>query len=259
VYAASEGLDTLVIEREVIGGQAGSTSLIRNYLGFSRGVSGSELGQRAYQQARVCETEFLLMHEATGVRADGDRLLVSVSDGDSVSARTVILAMGVTYRRLEARGLDELSGAGVFYGASNVEILTWTEVVGAAGDGRLRELTLRNVESGEEQSVPADGAFILIGARPHTEWLPDSVECDRRGFVLTGADAAEGESWPLQRAPLMLETSLPGAFAAGDVRHRSTKRVAAAAGQGAAAVQQIHEYLTEAKLHRARELAGDRT
>ena len=311
VYASSEGFETLVIERESIGGQAGSSSLIRNYPGFSRGVSGADLGQRAYQQAWVFGTEFLMMQEVTALDQRDGRFFLSTSDGDEVSARSVILAMGVAYRQLKVPGLNELIGAGVFYGASssearalegqrafvvgggnsagqaaihlskyaervtivvrsgglektmsrylcdeldaadNVEVLTDTQVVEVAGDTRLRGLTLRRGASGEQWDVPADGLFIMIGARPHTDWLPDSVACDSGGFVLTGVHVVEREAWPLERAPLMLETSLPGVFAAGDVRHRSMKRVAAAVGQGAAAVQQIHEHLTHEAMRRA--------
>jgi thioredoxin reductase (NADPH) len=300
VYATSEGFETLVIERESIGGQAGASSLIRNYPGFSRGVSGAELGQRIYQQAWVFGTEFLMMQEATGLEERDGRFLVSTSAGHEVSARAVILAMGVTYRRLDVPSLDDFAGAGVYYGASssearaleggrafvvgggnsagqaamqlsryaeqvtivirsaglektmssylrealeaagNVELLAETKVAGAAGDTRLRELTLEEIGSGEQRVVPADALFIMIGARPHTDWLPDSIACDSRGFILTGEHVAERGSWPLERAPLMLETSLPGVFAAGDVRHRSIKRVAAAVGQGAAALASRH-------------------
>ena len=313
VYASSEGLDTLVVEREAIGGQAGSSSLIRNYLGFSRGVSGAELAQRAYQQAWVFGTDFVLMRDATTLRPEGERIAIALSDGSEVTARTVVLATGVSYRRLDRPSLDELTGAGVFYGAStseaqaltgkrayvvgggnsagqaamhlsryaervtilirgetlaksmsqylrdtidaaaNIELRTGIEVADGAGDGRLTELTLRHVRSDETETVPADGLFVLIGAHPHTDWLPDAIERDPRGFLLTGPDVSG--AWPLERAPLMLETSLPGVFAAGDVRHGSVKRVASAVGQGAAAIQQVHEYLTAAALDRHR-LAG---
>jgi thioredoxin reductase (NADPH) len=306
VYAASEGLATLVVEREAIGGQAGSSSLIRNYLGFSRGVSGSELAQRAYQQAWVFGSEFTLMRDATALRADGDGIAVSLTGGDEVSARTVVLAMGVSYRRLDVPGLDALTGAGVFYGAStaeaqalaggqayvvgggnsagqaamhlsryaervtilirrdtladtmsrylidaidgaaNIDVRSGAEVVGADGDGRLERLAILDTRSGEHEQLPADGLFVMIGARPHSDWLPEAVERDPRGFLLTGADVSE--RWPLERSPLMLETSMPGVFAAGDIRHRSVKRVAAAVGQGAAAIQQVHEYLTAVRL-----------
>jgi thioredoxin reductase (NADPH) len=311
VYGASEGFETLVIERESIGGQAGSSSLIRNYPGFARGVSGAELGQRAYQQAWVFGTEFLMMQEATRLEQRDDGFLVSTSGGYEVGARAVMLAMGVAYRRLDVPALDEFAGAGVFYGASssearalegqrafvvgggnsagqaamhlsryaervtivirsgglertmssylretiaaaaNIELLTDTSVVDASGDARLRELTLREASSGEEQVVSADALFIMIGARPHSDWLPKSIACDSRGFVLTGEDASARGAWPLKRGPLMLETSLPGVFAAGDVRHRSIKRVASAVGQGAATVQQIHDHLTNETLGRA--------
>jgi len=307
VYGASEGLETLVVERESIGGQAGSSSLIRNYPGFSRGVSGAELAQRTYQQAWVFGSEFLLMRDATALRAEDGRTAIAISGGGDVSARAVVLAMGVAYRRLEVDSLEALVGAGVFYGAStsearglsggrayvvgggnsagqaavhlsgfaeqvtilirgqslatsmshylietidgtpNIDVRAGTEVVDAAGEGRLGELTLRDVGSDATETVAADGLFVLIGARPLTDWLPDSIACDPRGFVLTGSDIPEGR-WPLERQPLMLETSMPGVFAAGDVRHRTVKRVAAAVGQGAAAIQQVHEYLLATEL-----------
>ncbi|MEX2413669.1 MAG: NAD(P)/FAD-dependent oxidoreductase, partial [Thermoleophilaceae bacterium] len=309
VYASSEGLSTLVVEREAIGGQAGSSSLIRNYLGFSRGVSGSELAQRAYQQAWVFGTEFVLMSDATELRVDGERPALELSDGSEVTARTVVLATGVSYRRLDVPSLDALTGAGVYYGAATSEgqalaggrayvvgggnsagqaaihlaryaehvtvlirgeslaksmsqylleaidatpslgVRTGVQVVDGAGDGRLSELTLGDVHSGATETVPADGLFVMIGARPRTDWLPDAIRRDRRGFLLTGPDVP-AEAWPLERPPLMLETSAPGVFAAGDVRHRSVKRVASAVGQGAAAIQQVHEYLTVAALDR---------
>ncbi len=303
VYGASEGLETLVVEREALGGQAGSSSLIRNYLGFSRGVSGSELAQRAYQQAWVFGTDFVLMQDATSLRPEGDRLVLSISDGSEVRTRTVVLATGVSYRRLDVPSLEALVGAGVYYGAAtseaqalaggqayvvgggnsagqaalhlsrfaervtiairgeglartmsryltdtiaaapNIELRTRTEVVGAAGETRLAELTLREVGSGATETVPADGLFVMIGARPHTHWLPDAIARDGQGFLLTGSDVPS-DAWSFERAPFMLETSVPGVFAAGDARYRSVKRVAAAVGQGAAAIQQVHEYLT---------------
>jgi thioredoxin reductase (NADPH) len=304
VYGASEGLETLVIERESIGGQAGSSSLIRNYPGFSRGVSGAELAQRTYQQAWIFGTDFLLMRDATSLRPRPDgRISLAISGGNEVTAQAVVLAMGVSYRRLDVPSLAPFAGAGVFYGASisearglaggdayvvgggnsagqaavhlsrfaarvtilirrdtlarsmsrylidvieatpNIEVRAGTEVIAAAGDGRLARLTLRDVATGADSVVPADGLFILIGARPLTEWLPAEVAREPWGFLLTGPDVP-ADAWPLERAPLMLETSVPGVFAAGDVRYRSLKRVAAAVGQGAAAIQQVHEYLT---------------
>ena len=303
VSASSEGLRTLVIERESIGGQAGSSSLIRNYLGFSRGVSGAELAQRAYQQAWVFGTRFLLMREVTGLRSDGGHHVVSTSDGDEATARAVILAMGVSYRRLGIPNLEGLTGAGVFYGspvsearalagervhvigqgnsagqaamhlsrhaervtlvvrcaslaegmsrylqneieaAANIEVRYRSEVVGGGGEGRLEYLTLQDLTSGETSEVEAAAMFILIGARPHTDWLPETIERDRRGFVLTGVDVGREEGWSLEHSPLMLETSVPGLFAVGDVRHRSVKRVASAVGEGSVVVPQVHEYL----------------
>jgi thioredoxin reductase (NADPH) len=132
---------------------------------------------------------------------------------------------------------------------ANIDVRPHVEVAGAAGDGRLAELTLREIDSGEIETVPADGVFVMIGARPHTDWIPASIARDPRGFLLTGPDVPE-ETWPLDRPPLMLETCMPGVFAAGDVRHRSVKRVASAVGQGAAAIQQVHEYLTAVALDR---------
>jgi thioredoxin reductase (NADPH) len=304
VYASSEGLRALVVERESIGGQAGSSSRIRNYLGFARGVSGAELAQRAYQQAWVFGTTFLLMRDVTGLRTeDGDHLL-RISDGSEVRARSVILAMGVTYRRLDIPALEHLNGIGVFYGSSPseaqrftggqvyvvgggnaagqaavhlsryaervtlivraatlassmsqylrdeidavpcIDVRVSTEVVDGAGEGRLEQLMLRS--AGTTTSVPADALFLLIGARPHTAWLPSEVRRDGPGYVVTGPDVA-GEraatGWRLERPPLMFETSVPGVFAVGDVRAESVKRVASAVGEGSVVIQQVHQYL----------------
>jgi thioredoxin reductase (NADPH) len=306
VYASSEGLETLTIEAESIGGQAGSSSLIRNYLGFSRGVSGAELAQRAYQQAWVFGTSFLLMRRATALRTEGDRHVVTISDGSEATARAVILATGVSYRRLGIPALEALHGAGVFYGApvsearplageqvyivgggnsagqaamhlarfaeqvtllvrgaspaasmsqylsdqldarANVDLRLNTEVVDGGGDGRLEHLTVRDRISGDTETVPAAGLFVLIGARPHTDWLPREIDRDRWGYVFTGTDAvrerrASGD--PLTWTPLMLETSVPRVLAVGDVRHGSVKRVASAVGEGSVAVEQMHHCL----------------
>jgi thioredoxin reductase (NADPH) len=299
VYASSEGFRALVVERESIGGQAGSSSRIRNYLGFSRGVTGAELAQRAYQQAWVFGTRFLLMREVRGLRREGGRHVISTSIGTEATARAVILAMGVSYRRLTAPGLETLTNAGVYYGASiaeaqglagedayvvgggnsagqaavhlsrfarkvcllvrgdslaqsmssylrqvidfapNIEVRLNTEAVDGHGEGRLERLTLRNRTSGETERVPAAGLFVLIGARPHTAWLPDTIARDRWGYVLTGPDVAGGDG------VRPLETSCPGVFAVGDVRHRAVKRVASAVGEGSVAIQQVHQYLAE--------------
>jgi thioredoxin reductase (NADPH) len=304
VYASSEGLRTLVVEREAIGGQAGSSSLIRNYLGFSRGVTGAELAQRAYQQAWVFGTRFVLMRDVVALRAEGGEHRVTLPDGAEATARAVVLASGVSYRRLGMPSLEELVGAGVFYGAStseaqalagervyvvgggnsagqaalhlarhaaevtilvrgpslaetmsqyladeigavrNIEVRTETEVVDGGGERRLEWLALESRSTGDVARVPAAGLFVLIGAMPHTEWLPDSIARDRWGYVVTGADIEGDEVWALERKPLMFETTLPGVFAVGDVRHRSVKRVASAVGDGSVAIQQVHQYLS---------------
>jgi thioredoxin reductase (NADPH) len=299
VYASSEGLRTLVIEREAVGGQAGSSSRIRNYLGFPRGVTGADLATRARQQAWVFGTTFLQMCEAQGLRCSGDRLYLSTTTSNEISTGVVVLAMGVSYRNLGVPALDPLVGQGVFYGAtaseaerfsgrsvyvvgagnsagqaavhlashaasvtilvrrdtlgptmssylideiegrSNIDVRFRTEIVDGSGSGSLATLTLRDAGSGTTETVPADAVFILIGARPFTDWLPEEVARDRFGFVTTGA----GDQWRAERPPFMFESSMPGVFAVGDVRSGSVKRVASAAGEGSVAIQQVHQYL----------------
>jgi thioredoxin reductase (NADPH) len=294
VYASSEGLRTLVIEGQSIGGQAGSSSRIRNYLGFSRGVSGAELAQRAYQQAWIFGTKFLLMRDVVGLRSEAGRHTVTISDGSEASAPVVILATGVDYRRLEVPELEAHIGRSVFYGASvaeapalagkdvfvvgggnsagqaamhlarharkvtllvrrgslaesmsrylceeiehadNAEVRLHTEVAGAAGEEMLESLDLRDTISGEVTTAPASALFILIGARPNTPWLPEEIARDKWGYVLTG---------PAAGRELMLETSLPGVFAVGDVRDGSAHRVASAVGEGSVVIQQVHRLL----------------
>ena len=287
-----------MLDAGAVGGQAGSSSLIRNYLGFPRGLGGGELAQRAYQQAWLFGAQFRLTHRAVALEPRDGRHVVRTDSGAEVAARAVVLALGVEYRRLDAPGLTELAGAGVFYGASmseaqalagesvyivgggnsagqaalhlaryackvrilvrgeglaatmsqylidtidrdpNVEVRTRTEVVAAHGDGRLEQLELRSPEGVE--TVRAAALIVLIGAHPHTEWLPSEINRDEWGYVVTGPDVP---AWPCERPPLPLETSLPGVFAAGDVRARSVKRVASAAGSGALAVSDVHAYL----------------
>ena len=296
VIAASEGLSTLVVERESIGGQAGSSSLIRNYPGFPRGVGGAELAQRAFQQSWVFGTRFLLMRAVVGLEPDAERFVLSLSNDCDVRARSVILATGASYRRLGIPSLDAFTGTGVFYGASvsegkalagedvyvvgggnsagqaamhlsrharhvtllvrgpsledsmssylietlgatpNVEIRLRAEATGGDGRGRLERVTLRDLASGAESTVPAAALFVLIGARPHTDWLPPEIGCDEHGYVLTGSELAGSTASPL-------ETSLPGVFAVGDVRGQSLKRVSSAVGEGTGAVQHVHRYL----------------
>jgi thioredoxin reductase (NADPH) len=302
VYASSEGMRTVVVERESLGGQAGSSSLIRNYLGFSRGVSGAELAQRGYQQAWVFGAHFVLMREVTRIEPKDGGFVAEIVGVGEVRARTVVLATGVSYRRLGVPELDELTGAGVYYGASvseahaltglaavvvgggnsagqavlhlarycervtlcvrtpdltagmssylieaieaapNVVVRARVETVGGGGDGRLERVTIRDLDSGAEESLPAAGLFVMIGAEPKTGWLPEDVARDRFGFVLAGFDAA-AERWPLARRPQPYETTLPGLFAVGDVRAGSVKRVASAVGEGSVVVSQLHEHL----------------
>ncbi|HEU4398910.1 MAG TPA: FAD-dependent oxidoreductase [Actinomycetota bacterium] len=309
VYAASEGFAAQVLEPAVPGGQAGTSSHIRNYLGFPYGLSGDELAQRAVQQAWLFGADFILAQAATGLRARGRDRLVRLSDGGEVATRAVILAMGVAWRRLGVPALEALNGAGVFYGSTggearalrgedvfvvgagnsagqaaihlsayaasvtivtiderlgefmsdylvrkveatpNIAVLLHTEVVDGHGRQRLEGLTLRDRHTGATREVPASAMFVLIGAEPRTDWLDGVVERDERGYLLTGRDLLRDgrppPSWPLERPPLLLETSLPGVFAAGDVRYRSVKRVASAVGEGSIAVQLVQEYLAE--------------
>jgi thioredoxin reductase (NADPH) len=311
VYGASEGFRTLVVDDGGIGGQATSSSLIRNYLGFPRGVSGRRLAESAYEQAWVFGAKFAFMHDATAVRREGGRLHVALSDGGEVGARAVILATGATYRRLGVPGLEALGGAGVFYGGPaseapttvdeevyvvggansagqaalhlaeyarrvtlvvraesldkgmshylvtqvgatpNIDVRLETEVVGGGGgdDGWLERLVLRSRADGTTETVAADELFLMIGARPNTDWLP--AECARGdgGFVHTGADLENDGSWPLERSPFSLETSMPGVFAAGDVRHGSMNRVASAVGEGSIAIKLVHELFAAEQLH----------
>ena len=303
VYGASEGLRVLVVDAGGIGGQARSSSLIRNYLGFAKGVSGSRLAEQAYDQASAFGASFLFMHRATALGDSGDELTLSLEDGRSIRAQAVVLAVGASYGRLGIPELEELSGAGVFYGgpaseapaltganvfvvgggnsagqaalhlaryaqrvtvlvragsldtnmshylvqaieaAPGIEVRTGAAVTAGGGEGRLEHLVLRDLAAGAEETVPADALFVLIGSRPLTDWLPPELAKDEHGFLLTGEDVAR--AWPLERHPYSLETSMPGVLAVGDVRHGSVKRVAAAVGEGATAVQFVHRLLAE--------------
>ncbi len=303
VYGGSDGLRILVVDEGGIGGQARSSSLIRNYLGFPKGVSGSRLAEQAYEQASVFGANFVFMHRATALTRSAHLLKVSLDGHEQVTARTVILATGATYRRLGVPGLEALDGAGVYYGgpvseapaasgkeayvlgggnsagqaalhlaryarrvvllvrgaslgagmsdylvrgieaAPNVEVRTGTAVVGGGGAGRLQQLVLCEVRSGRQETVPADALFVLIGAQPHTDWLPPEIAKTTKGFLLTGDEFADGGAWPLERRPFPLETSMPGVLAAGDVRHSSIKRVASAVGEGSIAMQLVQTLL----------------
>jgi thioredoxin reductase (NADPH) len=307
VYAASEGLRTIVVERGAIGGQAGTSTLIRNYLGFPMGISGFELARRAWDQAWLFGAEFAKVREVTGLRAHEDKRILSLSSGEEIITHSVILAMGVAYRRLGIPDLESLIGAGVFYGGTvteaqamrgqqvfvagagnsagqaaiylakyadrvtllvrgsslatsmsdylikqitatgNIEVFLNTQIVSGYGTRRLEHLVLRTTPSEETRTVRAAALFIFIGVEPHTSWLPPTILRDKQGFILTGTDLTKDgrlpETWQLARSPLLLETSMPGVFAVGDVRHRSVKRVASAVGESSIAIQYVHEYL----------------
>ncbi|HEX4160925.1 MAG TPA: FAD-dependent oxidoreductase, partial [Acidimicrobiales bacterium] len=308
VYAASEGLRTAVVEAVAPGGQAGTTSMIENYLGFPNGISGSELATRAVAQARRFGAELLLARPLVGISAAAARYRAHLSDGTDVLGRTLLLASGVEWRRLEVPGIDELLGAGVYYGAGpsealgctqsqvvvvgggnsagqavvrfaryaaqvtllvrgadlaasmskylidaitaipNVEVRTGTQVAGVKADGRLREVLLANSD-GSSASLRADALFICIGGVPRTDAVRGTgLAIDDAGYVLTGGDLtslAHLDGWGLGRQPLPLETNLPGLFAAGDVRRGSTKRCAAAVGEGSMSVALVHQRLAE--------------
>jgi thioredoxin reductase (NADPH) len=304
VYGASEGFSTLVVDEGGVGGQATTSSLIRNYLGFPRGISGRRFAHQAYEQAWIFGAKFAFMQKVADVRREREELFVELTDSGRVRGRAVLLAMGASYRRLGVPALEELNGAGVFYGSPDTEgaimsgrdvfvlggansagqaalylsryagsvtlvvrgqslragmsdylvrqveatpglrIRLGTEIVGGGGDGWLDHLVLRERATGREETVDADGLFLMIGARPHTEWLPGEIERDKRGFVLTGGDL-DNRAWPLDRDPLALETSMPGVLAAGDARHGSVKRVASAVGEGSVAIQLLHQLFAD--------------
>ena len=306
VYAASEGLSTVVVEREAPGGQAGQSAAIENYLGFPKGLTGSDLTQRALAQVFRFGAEVVLARDVVGFESRGPVRAVLLEGGDAIEARAVVVATGVSYRRLEAAGLAELTGRGVYYGASasdaaqsqgddvyivgaansagqaalniaryakrvvlvvrgptleltmsrylieritaaaNIEVRHRCEVGAARGEGHLESLMLVDRDSGATEEVPTSWLFVFIGASPRTEWLGPDVVRDDKGFVVTGSDLlgpAHHSRWPLSRAPFVLETSVPGVFAAGDVRLDSMKRVASAVGEGAMAVYLVHRYL----------------
>jgi len=307
VYGASEGLSTVVVEPEAIGGQAGTSSLIRNYLGFPSGVSGGDLAVRAYTQAWSFGAEYVYGNPATSLRPEGSELVVTVADGTEVRSRAVVVASGMAYRRLGIPALDALTGAGVFYGAAaseakavqgsevfvvggansagqaavhlakyaarvtllargrsladsmseylireidaapNIAVRCRVAVTGGAGQNRLESLTLTDLESSAAETVGAGALFVLIGAEPRTQWLPDTVRRDQSGFVMTGTDLLDdgrpAGDWPLRRLPMFLESSVPGVFAVGDVRYGSVKRVASAVGEGSIAIRLVHDYL----------------
>jgi thioredoxin reductase (NADPH) len=305
VYGASEGLRTLVIEREAPGGQAGTSSRIENYLGFPSGVSGDELASRALQQARRLGAEILVTREIT--RIDAATRQVHLDGGDVLRARTIILACGVSWRRLAVDGFDRLAGKGISYGAArseapgthgldvhivgagnsagqaamflstharsvtilhrgdtlekgmsrylvdqvaarpNIRTRLRTEVVAAHGDASLEAIDVHDSAISETTRLESGGLFIFIGADAETGWLPPEIALDRRGYVLTGSDVRAAGRWELERDPYLLETSVPGIFACGDVRYGPVKRVAAAVGEGSMAIAFVHQYLRDAE------------
>ena len=312
VYGASEGLCTLLIEREAPGGQAGTSSRIENYLGFPTGISGDDLGTRALKQATRFGVEIVVARDVVGIESDssGNALSVLLDGGDRVETRSIVIATGVAWRELEVVGADSLVGRGIYYGAArtealntrghdifligggnsagqaamffasyartvtilvrgpslvatmshyliaqleskaNVKIEVLSQVVGVEGSDHLEAIIIEDRRSGERRRQPTDALFVFIGADAETSWLPPAVICDERGYVCTGRDvtdlvAQQNGSWPLERDPYLLETSVPGIFAVGDVRHGSIKRVASGVGEGSMAIAFIHQYFSE--------------
>ncbi|BAZ66544.1 MAG: FAD-dependent oxidoreductase [Pelatocladus maniniholoensis HA4357-MV3] len=310
VYAASEGLRTVLIERHAVGGQAGTSSLIENYMGFPEGISGAELAERARQQAVKFGVELLLIQEGIKAEFKNNRIYVDMADGSKMIARANICATGVEYRRLGLPNEDRYLNVGLFYGAgvseapmcqdedvfvvgggnsagqavmhfsryakkvtmlvrgdslaatlsqylihritntSNIEVLYQTQVTGLDGDRTLRQIELTNCRDRSVQKIDTHRLFVCIGGMPNTEWAKDtSIIRDNAGYIVTGPDLLKQgrppECWTLERDPFFLESSVPGSFAAGDVRHGSIKRVASAVGEGAMAVTFVHRYLAE--------------
>ncbi|HUN61212.1 MAG TPA: FAD-dependent oxidoreductase [Candidatus Sulfotelmatobacter sp.] len=309
VYGASEGLRTVMIEREAPGGQAGLSSRIENYLGFPAGLSGQDLARRAVVQATRFGVEILAPQEAVGLRVEGPYRIIELADGNRISCHVLLLAMGVQWRNLGVPGEEKLRGAGVYYGGgvtealsckgetvyvvggansagqaainfskyankvvmlvrreslaatmsqylidqikktSNIEVWPESEVIEVYGDTHLEAISVRCSRTGTVDRYPAGSVYIYIGALPRTDWLGDNIHRDDRGFIISGPDLLKDgkypECWKLDRPPGLLETSVPGIFVVGDVRHGSVKRVASGVGEGAVAVQFIHQYLAK--------------
>lgn len=307
VYGASEGLRVVLVESHATGGQAGTSSLIENYLGFPAGVTGADLAQRATTQARRFGAEILAGQQVVGLRREDPYRVVMLADGTELTGYTVVITTGMSARLLDVPGLEPLQGVGVFYGAAmseaarfrgqdicvvggansagqgamffaryarhvsmiiraddllpamsrylvdriraaeNITVVPGAEVAAIAGQRALEAVTVRAVKSGETRTIPATGMFIFIGVRPHTDPFAGVLELDSAGFILTGPDLpmehGRPRGWPLAREPFAFETSIPGVFAAGDVRSGANRRVAAAVGEGSAAIYSVHRYL----------------
>ena len=307
VYGASEGLRTVVIEKDAAGGQAGTSARIENYLGFPQGISGADLTRRATTQAKRLGAEILTAQEVTGLRVEDPYKIVTLDDGSELRCHALLISTGVKVRELEVPGIEKFVGGSVYYGAAtseavhykdkkvfviggansagqgamflsrfasevnvlirgdslqasmsqylidqiegteNISLMVNTEVTAVAGGDRLEAITVRNKTSGESETLPADAIFIFIGAVPHTDIIKGVVEVDEAGFIYTGQDLVRKgrrpRDWKPKRDPFLLETSVPGIFAAGDVRHGVIRRVASAVGQGAVAVSLVHKYL----------------
>lgn len=309
VYGASEGLKTVMIDREAPGGQAGLSSRIENYLGFPAGLSGGDLARRAVMQAQRFGVEIIAPQEVTGLRVEGPYRILTLADGNEISCHAALISTGVQWRRLDVPGVDRLQGSGVYYGGGsheavsckgeivyvvggansagqaalnfaqyadkvvmlvrgdslaatmsrylidqiektpNIQLWAHAELIEAHGDSHVEELSVRCSDTSTVECVPANAVFIFIGALPRTDWLEGVVIRDDRGFVLAGPDMMKDGKWPpqwnLERDPFLLESSVPGVFVVGDVRHGSIKRVASAVGEGAIAVQFIHRYMAK--------------
>jgi thioredoxin reductase (NADPH) len=307
VHGASEGLRTVVIEKEATGGQAGTSARIENYLGFPQGLSGADLARRATAQAKRLGAEILAPQEVTGIRVEDPYRFVTLRDGKELSCHALLIATGMTVRKPDVSGIESFIGASVYYGAAiteakhyrdrhvlvvggansagqgavflsqyasqvtilkrgksleesmskylidqikdtkNINVLLQTEMTAVHGDNRLEAVTIKNRETGKSKKVSAEAIFIFVGATPHSEIVTDVVELSKEGFILTGPDLLQDgrppKNWTLKRDPYLMETNVPGIFAAGDVRHNVIRRVASAVGQGAVAISLVHRYL----------------